>query len=69
MTHFPDNSDSTDADVVTTILLLVGAIHYFVVRSRLHADFSGVAIATEEGWQPLDEVISSICQRTFTPHD
>ena len=69
MTHFPDDSDSTDADVVTTVLLLVGAIHYFVVRSRLHADFSGVAIDTDEGWQHLDEVISSICQRTFTPND
>jgi AcrR family transcriptional regulator len=69
MTHFPDDSDTTDADVVTTILLLVGAIHYFVVRSRLHADFSGVAIATEEDWQHLDEVILSVCQRTFTTHD
>jgi hypothetical protein len=58
MRHFPDDPDSTDADLATTILLLAGAIHYFVVRSRLQADFSGVAIDTDEGWQHLGEVIS-----------
>lgn len=67
MTYFPDDSNSIDADLVTTILLLVGAIHYFVVRSRVQADFSGVAIDTDEGWQHLDEVISTICQRTLAP--
>lgn len=69
MTHFPDDPDATDADLVTTILLLVGAIHYFIVRSRLQADFSGVVINTEAGWQHLDQVISTICRRTLTPHD
>jgi AcrR family transcriptional regulator len=69
MTHFPNDSDSTDADLTTTILLLVGAIHYFVVRSRFQADFSGVPIDTDEGWQHLDEVISTMCQRTLTPSD
>ena len=69
MKHFPDDSDSTDADLTTTILLLVGAIHYFVVRSRLLRDFSGVAIDTDEGWQRLDEVITTMCQRTLAPND
>ena len=67
MTHFPDDSDSTDADLTTTILLLVGAIHYFIVRSRLQSDFSGVTIDTDDGWQYIDEVISTMCQRTLAP--
>jgi AcrR family transcriptional regulator len=66
MTHFPEDPDATDADLVTTILVIVGAIHYFIVRSRLQPDFSGVVIDTEAGWQHLDEVISTICERTLT---
>ena len=64
MTHFPDDPEATDADLVTTILRVVAAIHYFVVRSRLQADFSGVVINTEDSWEYLDRVISTICQRT-----
>jgi len=67
MTQFPDDPDATDADLVTTILLVVGAIHYFVVRSRLQGDFSGVVINTEAGWNHLDEVIHTICERTLQP--
>ncbi len=67
MTHFPDDPDATDADLVTTILVIVGAIHYFIVRSRLQPDFSGVVIDTDAGWEHLDEVISTICRRTLTP--
>ena len=65
MTHFPDDPAATDADLATTVLVLVGAIHYFVVRSRLQADFSGVPIDTDEGWEHLDQVISTMCQRTL----
>jgi AcrR family transcriptional regulator len=67
MTHFPDDPDATDVDLATTVLLLVGAIHYFVVRSRLQADFSGVPIDTDEGWAYLDQVISTMCERTLSP--
>ena len=67
LTHFPDDPAATDADLVTTILLIVGAIHYFVVRSRLQADFSGIVINTEAGWKDLDRVILTICQRTLQP--
>jgi AcrR family transcriptional regulator len=66
MTHFPEDPDATDADLVTTILVIVGAIHYFIVRSRLQPDFSGVDIDTKAGWKHLDEVISTICERTLT---
>ncbi|MEA1902735.1 MAG: helix-turn-helix domain-containing protein [Actinomycetota bacterium] len=69
MTHFPDDPDSTDADLATTVLLLVGAIHYFIVRSRLQADFSGVPIDTDEDWERLDQVIFTMCRRTLRPGD
>lgn len=65
MTHFPEDPDATDADLVTTILVIVGAIHYFIVRSRLQSDFSGVVIDTDTGWDHLDRVILTMCERTL----
>lgn len=67
MTHFPDDRDATDADLVGMILLIVGAIHYFVVLSRLQEDFSGVVVNTDEGWEHINTVISGICRGTLTP--
>jgi len=65
MTHFPGDEDATDADLVGTVLLIVGAIHYFVVLSRLQDDFSGVAVNTDDGWAHIGTVISGICKRTL----
>jgi len=67
MTHFPDDPDATDADLVATILLIVGAIHYFVVVGRLQADFSGMEVGSEAGWEQIDELIRTICVRTLQP--
>jgi AcrR family transcriptional regulator len=69
MTHFPDDEGATDADLVTTILLIVGAIHYFTVLGRLQTDFVGAAIDTDEGWNHIGSVISTICERTLRPHE
>jgi len=65
MSHFPRDADSTDADLVSTVLLVVSAIHYLVVRSRLQPDFSGMAIDTDEGWGHIDAVIATLFDRTF----
>lgn len=65
MTHFPDDPDATAADLIGTVLLIVGAIHYFVVLSRLQPDFSGVEVASDEGWDHISETILSICRRTL----
>jgi AcrR family transcriptional regulator len=67
MTHFPDDPDATDVDLVATILLIVGAIHYFVVVGRLQADFSGLEVGSEAGWQQIDDLIRTICVRTLRP--
>ncbi len=66
MTHFPGDEEATDADLVGTILLIVGAIHYFIVLSRLQVDFSGVVVDTDEGWENISVVISGICRGTLT---
>ncbi len=67
MTHFPSDTEQTDADLVTTALLIVAAVHYLVVRSRHRADFSGVVINTDAGWHHIDQVIDTICRRTLRP--
>jgi len=67
MTHFPDDQDETDADLVATILLIVGAIHYFVVAGRLQTEFSGLPIATDSQWTEINAVIESICAKTLEP--
>lgn len=67
LTHYPDDPDSTDAELVGTILVVVGAIHYFVIRSRLQSDFSGVVIDTQAGWEHIDQVIATILERTLRP--
>lgn len=65
-THFPDDSAATDADLLATVLLITGGIHYFIVLSRLQGDFSGLDIESDEGWQHISSVIAAICERTFT---
>ncbi|MCL1602194.1 MAG: TetR/AcrR family transcriptional regulator [Actinomycetia bacterium] len=69
MTHFPDDPDATDADLVGTVLLIVGAIHYFVVLGRLQGNFSGIEIDADAGWEYLDVLISTIFERTLTNPD
>ena len=66
MTHFPDDPDATDADLIGTVLLIVGAIHYFVVLGRLQGDFSGIEIDADAGWDHLDLIISTVFERTLT---
>ena len=65
LTHFPDDSDATDADLVATVLVIVGAIHYFVVLGRLQDDFSGIAIGADEGWETIDSVVATMFERTL----
>jgi AcrR family transcriptional regulator len=65
MAHFPDDHEATDADLVATVLVMVGAIHYFVVLGRLQDDFSGIAIGADEGWETIGSVIATVFERTF----
>jgi AcrR family transcriptional regulator len=66
MTRFPDDPDATDADLIGTVLLVVGAIHYFVVLGRLQDNFSGIEIDADIGWEYLDLIISTMFERTLT---
>jgi AcrR family transcriptional regulator len=65
MGHFPDDPDATDGDLIGTVLLVVAAIHYFVVLGRLQTDFSGIEVGTEEGWDQIDQLISTVLRRTL----
>ena len=65
LAHFPDDAETTDAGLVATVLLIVGAIHYFIVLGRLQTDFSGIEIDTDAGWEHIDQIISTIFERTF----
>ncbi len=67
LTHFPGDEEATDADLVGTVLLVVGAIHYFVILSRFQADFSGVVVDSDEGWEHINAVIAAILDRTLMP--
>lgn len=67
LTHFPGDREATDADLIGTILLVVGSIHYFVVLGRLHSEFSGIQISAEEGWDHVNRLIDSVLERTLTP--
>ena len=67
MTRFPDDPGGTDADLVSTVLLIVSAIHYLVVRGRLQPDFSGLRIDSDGGWEHIDAVIATLFERTFKP--
>jgi AcrR family transcriptional regulator len=66
MTHFPDDANLTDADLIGTVLVVVGAIHYFIVLGRLQTDFNGIEIDADVGWEYLDLIISTMLERTLT---
>jgi AcrR family transcriptional regulator len=66
MAHFPNDAELTDADLIGTILLVVGAIHYFIVLGRLQTDFSGIEIDADVGWEYMDLIIAKILERTMT---
>jgi AcrR family transcriptional regulator len=61
------DDDRTDVDTVSTVLVLVTAIHYLIARSRLHSDFSGLAIGSDAGWVHVEQVIQTMCSRTLRP--
>jgi AcrR family transcriptional regulator len=65
MSRFPNDQEATDVDLTATILVIVGAIHYLVVRSRLQPDFSGLELETEQGWAHIESVITTMCRRTL----
>jgi len=69
MAHFPEDPEATDADLIGTVLLVVAAIHYFVVLGRLQTQFSGIEIDSDAGWEYLDLIISTLFERTLTVPD
>ena len=63
----PDDIAETDADLVGTALVFATAIHYLIARSRLHGDFNGLDIDSEQGWSHIEEIIRTMSYCTIRP--
>ena len=65
--RLPGDDDLTDADTVSTVLVIATAIHYLIARSRLHGDFNGMAIESDADWAHVEQIIHTMCSRTLRP--
>lgn len=61
----PDDTASTDVDLVATALVIAASIHYLVARSRLHGDFNGLDIDSDAGWALVEDIVRTIAHRTI----
>ena len=62
---FPDDTAATDVDPVSTALVIATSIHYLIARSRLHPDFNGLDIDTDDGWSRIEGIVHTIAHRTI----
>lgn len=65
--RLPRDDDRTDADTVSTVLVIATAIHYLIARSRLHGDFNGLGIESDADWAHVERIIHTMCRRTLRP--
>jgi AcrR family transcriptional regulator len=61
----PDDAAAADVDPVSTALVIVTSIHYLIARSRLHPDFNGLDIDTDDGWSRIEQIVHTIAHRTI----
>jgi AcrR family transcriptional regulator len=65
--QLPNDDDLTDADTMSTVLIVITAIHYLIARSRLHGDFNGLGIENDADWEHIENVIYTMCSRSLQP--
>jgi AcrR family transcriptional regulator len=53
--------------VVSITTLLAAAVNYLVIRSRTIQQFNSINIASDDGWEMLENTISTICERCLGP--
>lgn len=58
--HFPDEGDAIGGNRSSSALVIVSSIHYLLARSRLHPDFNGLDIASEDGWSRIEEIVRAL---------
>jgi AcrR family transcriptional regulator len=63
--QFPDDTAAVDIDPASTALVIATSIHYLIARSRLHPDFNGLDIDTDDGWSRIEEIVYTIAHRTI----
>lgn len=59
-----DTADRVDR--ISTALVIAGSIHYLIARSRLHPDFNGLDIDTDDGWSHIEHIIHTMAHRTIS---
>jgi hypothetical protein len=62
---FPDDTAAANVDPVSAALVIATSIHYLIARSRLHPDFNGLDIDTDDGWSRIEEIVHTIAHRTI----
>jgi AcrR family transcriptional regulator len=61
----PDDTADTGVDLVGTVLVIATAIHYLIARSRLHGDFNGLDIDSQQGWSDIEEIVHTMSYCTI----
>lgn len=61
--------DAAKDDVAAVITLVRAGINYLAVRSRKVANYGGVNVRSEEGWQRLESAIRTICGRCIASEE
>lgn len=63
----PDDTEESDVDPVAAALVIATSIHYLIARSRLHGDFNGLDIDSEQGWSRIEEIVRTMTSRAIGP--
>lgn len=64
----PAGFHDAKADLEAISAILGAGMQYLLLRSRSVAVFSGVPIASEEGWQRLEAALDTLCGALFAQH-
>ncbi|MBG0789217.1 MAG: TetR/AcrR family transcriptional regulator [Desulfovibrionaceae bacterium] len=54
-----------DVDLTALVLLMVGAVNFLAVRSRIHSSIGGVDLRSEEGWERVERCIDTVLEKTL----
>jgi AcrR family transcriptional regulator len=51
--------------VLAVTTLLAAAVNYLVIRSRTIQHFNAIDIASDDGWETLEQTVATICEKYF----
>ena len=59
----PDPPAGVDAAAINAIL--IAAVHYLTIRSRVMKRFSGLSIRTAEDWKRIEAAVAYLAERAY----